>query len=297
MNLDKCIICPKKCKVNRNKNELGFCKVGNKIKIARYSLHFYEEPCISGENGSGTIFFSGCNLKCIFCQNYQISEYNKGKEISIEEFANICLKLQDKNANNINLVTPTMYIPLIKEGLLLAKEKGLNIPIIYNTSGYEEVNSIKELDGLIDIYLPDFKYMDDNLSIKFSLANNYSKVVKKAIKEMYKQVGNPVFENGIMKKGMIVRHLVLPNHKDDSKKIIKYLYDNYKDNIFISIMNQYTPLRKIDKYKELNKTLSEKEYDEIINYACDLGIKKAFIQEGETCKESFIPDFNVFEDI
>ena len=297
MNLDKCIICPKKCKINRNKGELGFCKAGNKLKIARYSLHYFEEPCISGENGSGTIFFSGCNLKCIFCQNYQISENNKGKEISIEEFTNICLKLQEKNANNINLVTPTMYIPLIKEGLILAKEKGLTIPVLYNTSGYEDVDALKELDGLIDIYLPDFKYMDDNLSEKFSLAKNYSNIVKDAIKEMYRQVGKPVFKDNLMKKGLIVRHLVLPSHKDDSKKIIKYLYDNYKDNIYISIMNQYTPLRKIKDFKELNKTLEEKDYDEVVNYACDLGIKNAYIQEGETCKESFIPDFDVFEDI
>jgi putative pyruvate formate lyase activating enzyme len=291
------MLCPRKCLVNRNKKELGFCKIGNKIKIARYSLHYFEEPCISGEKGSGTIFFSGCNLKCIFCQNYKISEETKGKEITVKEFANICLKLQEKKANNINLVTPTMYIPLIKEGLILAKEKGLQIPIVYNTSSYEEVDALKELDGLIDIYLPDFKYMDDNLANKFSLANNYSKVAKESIKEMYRQVGKPVFKNNIMQKGVIVRHLVLPKHLDDSKKIIKYLYDSYKDNIYISIMNQYTPLRKIDKYKELNTTLSENEYDEIINYACDLGIKNAYIQEGETCKESFIPDFDIFEDI
>jgi len=297
MNLNQCNICPRKCGINRNNNELGFCKAGNKIKIARYSLHFWEEPCVSGENGSGTIFFSGCNLKCIFCQNYDISFNNNGKEISIERFADICLELQNKGALNINLVTPTIYIPLIKEGLILAKEKELNIPIIYNTSGYESVDSLKELDGLIDIYLPDFKYYDNELAKKFSSASNYFEVASLALKEMYRQVGRPVIKNDIMKKGVIVRHLLLPKHVDDSKKVIKFLYDNYKDNIYISIMNQFTPVRKIDKYNELNETVEENEYDELIDYALDIGVKNAFIQEGETCKESFIPDFSNYNEI
>ena len=297
MNLECCNICPRNCKVNRNNKEIGFCKASNKIKIAKYSLHYWEEPCISGKSGSGTIFFSGCNLKCIFCQNYELSFNNLGKEISIEEFASICLELQDKKALNINLVTPTIYIPLIKEGLILAKKKGLTIPIVYNSSGYESVDSLKELDGLIDVYLPDFKYYDNDLAIKFSQANNYLEIASLALKEMYRQVGTPKFKGDIMKKGVIVRHLLLPNHIDDSKKVIKYLYDTYKDGIYISIMNQYTPVRKIDKYKELNNTVTNEEYDKLINYACDLGITNAFIQEGETCKDSFIPDFNQFKDI
>ena len=297
MDLNRCNLCPRKCGVNRNNGELGFCKAGNKIKIARYSLHMWEEPCISGENGSGTIFFSCCNLKCIFCQNHNISIDNNGKEITIDRFVEICLKLQEMGANNINLVTPTMYIPLIKEGLIIAKEKGLSIPIVYNSSGYESVEAIKELDGLIDIYLPDFKYYDDKLASSFSMANNYCLIAKDTIKEMYRQVKKPIFKDDIMVRGMIVRHLLLPNHVNDSKKIIKYLFDTYKDNIYLSIMNQYTPVVKIEKYKELNKTVSNDEYDELVNYACDLGISKAFIQEGETCKESFIPDFNKYEDI
>lgn len=297
MNLDKCNICPRNCNVNRNKNEYGFCRAGNKLKIARYSLHYWEEPCISGDNGSGTIFFSGCNLRCIFCQNYEISTNNKGKEITIEEFSDICLKLQENKANNINLVTPTIYLPLIKEGLILAKKKGLKIPIVFNSSGYESVESLKELEGLIDIYLPDFKYYDDTLGEKFSNVKNYSSITKDAIKEMYRQVGKPKFKNDLMVKGVIVRHLLLNTHIDDSKKIIDYLYKTYKDNIYISIMNQYTPVRHIEKYDELNHTVSDKEYDELINYACDLGITKAFIQEGETFKESFIPDFDTFEDL
>lgn len=297
MNLDCCMLCPRLCKVNRNKGELGFCKAGNKIKIARYSLHYWEEPCISGDKGSGTIFFSCCNLKCIFCQNYEISTNNLGKEISIERFSDICIELQEMGALNINLVTPTIYIPLIKEGLILAKKNGLNIPIVYNSSGYENILALKELEGLIDIYLPDFKYFNDKLAKNFSCANNYLENAKLAINEMFRQVGKPVFKKNIMKKGVIVRHLLLPNHLDDSKKIINYLYSTYKDNIYISIMNQYTPVRKIEKYKELNKTVTDSEYDELINYACDLGITKAFIQEGETCKESFIPDFSKYDDI
>lgn len=297
MNLESCNICPRNCNVNRNSNELGFCKAGNKIKIARYSLHFWEEPCISGSNGSGTIFFSGCNLKCIFCQNYDISFNNSGKEITIERFSDICLELQGKGALNINLVTPTIYIPLIKEGLILAKKKGLNIPIVYNTSGYESVSSLKELEGLIDIYLPDFKYFDNELAKKFSSTPDYFDIATLALKEMYRQVGKPALKNNIMKKGVIVRHLLLPKHVDDSKKVIKYLYDTYKDNIYISIMNQYTPVRNIDKYNELNKTVEDSEYDELINYALDIGIKNAFIQEGETCKESFIPDFTNYNEI
>ena len=279
-----CKVCPRNCKINRNKEKNGFCKAGNKLKIARYSLHYWEEPCISGNNGSGTIFFSHCNLKCIYCQNYDISTNNNGKEISIKRFVEICLELQDMGALNINLVTPTHFIPLIKEGLIIAKKKGLIIPIVYNSNGYENIDMLKSLDGLIDIYLPDLKYYDESLANNFSSAKNYFKIASLAIDEMYRQVGTPVFENNIMKKGMIVRHLLLPTHSDDSKIIIKYLYDKYKDNIFISLMNQYTPIKNFENFKELNNIVSKYEYDDLINYACDLGITNAFIQEGETQK-------------
>lgn len=294
--LDCCTLCPKNCKVNRNNGEIGFCKAANKIKIAKYCLHFWEEPCISGDNGSGTIFFSNCNLKCIFCQNFDISTKNHGEEVSIEDFANICINLQNNGALNINLVTPTHFIPLIRDGLLLAKNKGLHIPIIYNTSSYENVNSLKLLEGLIDIYLPDLKYYDNKLAENFSKAKNYFSVAKEAINEMYRQVGTPKFNGNIMTKGVIVRHLLLPTHSDDSKKILLYLHNTYKDNIYISIMNQYTPIRHIEKYKELNNKVDDYEYDSLVNYACDIGITKAFIQEGETCSESFIPDFSIFSD-
>ena len=289
---NKCRLCPRNCNVNRNKNELGYCKASNKIKVARASLHYWEEPCLSGNNGSGTIFFSNCNMGCIFCQNYDISTLNKGKEITIERFSEICLELQEKGANNINLVTPTHYVPLIKEGLILAKKKGLKIPIIYNTSSYENIDTIKLLDGLIDIYLPDLKYYNNEYSIKYSNTPNYFKYASIAIKEMYRQVGKPKFnKDGIMIQGMIVRHLMLPSREEDTKKIINYLYKTYKDNIYISIMNQYTPIRKL-KYKELNNKIDNKIYENIINYAYDLGIRNCFVQDEETQSESFIPIFN-----
>lgn len=254
----------------------------------------WEEPCISGTKGSGTIFFSYCNLKCIFCQNYDISTLHKGKHVTIEEFANICCKLQTLGANNINLVTPTMFVPLIIKGLKLAKQNGLKIPIVYNTSSYETVETIKSLEGVIDVYLPDWKYYSDELAIKYSNAPNYFQYASRAIAEMYRQVGTPKFDkNGLIQNGMIVRHLVLPTHQEDSKKIIKYLYQKYKNNIYLSIMNQYTPLRSL-KYKELNKTVKEKNYNDIIDYACNLGIENAFVQEGETQKKIFIPDFDQF---
>ena len=288
-----CKICPRECKVNRD-IELGFCKMNSSIKVARIALHYFEEPPISGCNGSGAIFFSGCNLKCLFCQNYEISTNNFGKEISIEQLANKMIELQNKNAHNINLVTPTHFIPQIKESIILAKEKGLSIPIIYNSSGYEKKESLKLLEGLIDVYLPDFKYFDDNLAIKYSKAPNYTKYAKESIEEMYRQVGKPQFDsNGIIKKGVIVRHMLLPEEKEDSKKIINYLYNKYKDNIYISIMNQYTPLEHVKDISSLNHKVNDNDYDEVINYALDLGIKNAFMQVGDTCSESFIPEFDL----
>ncbi len=287
----KCNLCPRNCLIDRTAKP-GVCGVKDKLIVARASLHYWEEPPISGENGSGTIFFTGCNLKCIFCQNYDISTRLIGKEITISDFANICINLEKQGANNINLVTPTSHVPLIIEGIKLARKKGLSIPIVYNTSGYETVETIKMLDGIVDIYLPDMKYYDDNYAIKYSHVKDYFKYASSALAEMYKQVGDPVFnKDGIMQKGIIVRHLMLPGLLNDSKKIIKYLYDSYKDNIYISIMNQYTPLKTFKKYTNLNKKITDEEYDELIDYALNLGIKKAFIQEGETQNESFIPDF------
>ena len=285
----KCEICPRKCGVNRNNNELGYCKAGSVMKIGGYHLHMWEEPVLTGEKGSGTIFFSYCNLGCVYCQNHEISFNNVGEEITIDRFKDICLELQDMGATNINLVTPTHYIPLIRDGLILAKKEGLVVPIVYNTSSYENVESLKLLDGLIDIYLPDFKYYDNALG-KYSNVSNYFDVACSAVEEMYRQVGDPIYENNILKRGMIVRHLVLPHHIEDSKKIIKYLYDKYKDNIILSIMNQYTPIKKLT-YSNLNDKVTEEEYNDLIDYACVLGIENCFVQESTSQSESFIPVF------
>lgn len=291
--LNSCTLCPRNCKVNRNNNELGYCGMTNQLMVARASLHYWEEPIISGEKGSGTVFFSGCNLKCVFCQNYQISNNNFGKPISIHRLSEIFLELQEKGANNINLVTPTHFVPLIIEALKIAKAKGLNIPIVYNSSGYENVETIKLLKGYIDIYLPDFKYYDNKYANKYSKCNNYFEAVTSSLDEMINQVGTPqINEEGILTKGVIVRHMMIPELLDDSKKIIHYLVDNYNDDIFISIMNQYTPTNNLTNYQEINQTVDDKDYDELINYAIDLGIKNGFMQEGETQKTSFIPEFD-----
>ena len=287
---NKCNICPRECNVNRNKGEIGYCGASNKIKIGGYHLHMWEEPIITGKNGSGTIFFSYCNLRCAYCQNYDLSFDSVGEYITIERLSDIMLELQEMQAENVNLVTPTHYIPLIKNSIVLAKEKGLKIPIVYNTSGYESVESLKTLEGLIDIYLPDFKYYDNSLG-KYSSVADYFNITSLALKEMYRQVGKPKYnKKGILKKGVIVRHLVLPNNYQDSKKIINYLYQEYKDNIILSIMNQYT-ITKITKYPELNQKVDPKEYDNLIDYAYNLGIRNCFTQEEESQSESFIPKF------
>lgn len=291
--LNKCMLCSRNCGVNRNNNELGFCKMGKDLMVARAALHFWEEPIISGEKGSGTVFFSGCNLKCVFCQNFQISTNNFGKKITTERLSEIFLELQSQGANNINLVTPTHFIPQIIEAITLAKAKGLNLPIVYNSSGYEKIETIKLLKGYIDIYLPDFKYFDDRYAIKYSKCPNYFEYASKSIAEMISQTGKPVFNSeGLLVKGTIVRHMMLPGLLEDSKKIIHYLVENYNDNIFISIMNQYTPTNNIQKYPEINCTVSNEEYDSLIDYAIDIGIKNGFMQEGETQKTSFIPEFD-----
>jgi len=292
--LNCCTLCPRECKVNRNKGEIGLCGMDSKIKVARIAPHYFEEPPISGDKGSGAIFFSGCNLKCIFCQNYNISTNNFGKEISINSLATKMVKLQKDGVHNINLVTPTHFIPQIKDSIKQAKKMGLSIPIVYNTSSYEKKESLKMLDGLIDIYLPDLKYYDDILAIRYSKAPNYFNIAIDAIEEMYRQVGPVQLDsNGIMKKGIIVRHLLLPGHIEDSKKILEYLHLIYGDNIFISIMNQYTPLEQVKNIEELNRCVTEDEYNKLIDYAVELGINNAFVQDGETQKESFIPDFDL----
>lgn len=288
--LRKCRLCPRNCLVDRYKN-CGYCKANSKMKVSLVSIHMYEEPIISGTKGSGTIFFSNCNLGCIFCQNKKIRD-GYGKEITIKRFKEILLEQQKRGVHNINLVTPTHYVPLIRKGIIKAKREGLNIPIVYNTSSYENVDTIKMLDNLVDIYLADLKYYDDKYAYKYSNAKNYFYYATRAIREMYKQVGDAVIENNLLKKGVIVRILLLPGLGVDVKKILKYLYETYQNSIYISIMNQYTPTEEYI-YEELNDKAVDDEYNDVVNYACDLGIVNAFIQEGETQCESFIPDFNL----
>lgn len=289
--LRECSLCPRNCRVNRYETT-GFCKGTDKVKLAYYSLHQWEEPVISGQNGSGTVFFSHCNLQCIFCQNKKISTGGYGKEISNLRLKEIFLELQSKGAHNINLVTPTHYVPQIVSVLQEVKNKELKIPVVYNTSSYENVKTIEMLEGIVDIYLADLKYFDNNLGCKYSNCRDYFKYASEAIEAMYKQVGKFKIVGDLMKSGLIVRILVLPGHVDDSKNLIKYLYNRYGDNIIISIMNQYTPIDVIDDYPNLNRRITDEEYENVVDYACSLGVEMAFIQEGDTQEKSFIPDFD-----
>lgn len=291
--LENCTLCIRNCNVNRNNGNKGICNSTNNIKIARAALHFWEEPCISGVNGSGTVFFSNCNLKCVFCQNYKISSEGFGTEITIDRLSEIFLELQDKGANNINLVTPTHFVPQIIEALKIAKNKGLHLPIIYNTNSLDSLDTIRSLNGYIDVYLPDFKYFEDKYALKYSKIKGYSKNVIEIIEEMIKQVGGPKFnKEGIIQKGVIVRHLLLPGLLFDSKKIIDAIYKKFGDSVYISLMNQYTPMYNAKMYPEINKSINEKTYDSLIDYALSIGLKNGFIQESGTNSEEFVPDFN-----
>ncbi len=295
MDLRDCTICPRNCHADRVAGQLGYCRQTNEIKAARAALHMWEEPCISGQTGSGTVFFSGCNMGCVFCQNHTISKGITGKGISILRLAEIFLNLQDQGACNINLVTPSHFVPQIIDALIKAKDIGLSIPVVYNTSSYEKVETLKHLEGLVDIYLPDLKYFSPALSKKYSYAENYFYYAKPAIAEMVRQTGDPMFCGDLMTKGVIVRHLALPGYMEDSKAILRFLYETYGDDIYVSIMNQYTPIPAFldaERFPELNHTLSLEDYEELVDYATALGIENGFIQEGETCSESFIPPFN-----
>lgn len=290
--LNSCTICPHNCKINRNNWQIGRCRSGDKVKIALASVHNYEEPCISGKNGSGTIFFSNCNLSCVYCQNYKISQLGKGYELSVEELANIMLKQQEKGVNNINLVTPTMYVYQIIEAIKIARKRGLNIPIIYNTNGYENVKTIQDLNGYVDIYLPDLKYYSNELSKKYSKIDNYFKYATEAIKEMYKQVGSPIFdENGIIKKGLIIRHLVLPNHLQNSKHILKWIKENMPEDTYVSVMAQYFPTYKAKEDNLINRKLNKKEYREIEEFLYTLNLENGYMQELGEHEEEYVPNF------
>ncbi|MBR4260404.1 MAG: radical SAM protein [Clostridia bacterium] len=292
--LEQCMLCPHNCKVNRLNGQIGRCKCNDKIKIALVSLHKYEEPCISGKNGSGTVFFSNCNLNCMFCQNYEISHLGKGYEVSVDELANIFIEQQNRGAHNINLVTPTMYVIQIIEAIKKARENGLKLPIIYNTSSYENVETIQMLKGYIDVYLPDLKYYSNDLCKKYSKVDNYFENASKVITEMYKQVGTPEFdEDGMIKKGVIIRHLILPNYIQNTKHILKWIKENMPDDVYVSVMSQYFPSYKAVNDDKINRKLNKKEYKAIEEYIYMLDLKNGYLQdfiENEK-EEQYVPDF------
>lgn len=290
---ENCLLCPRKCGINRSTGQTGVCGVSSEIKVARAALHYWEEPCISGKRGSGAVFFSGCSLHCVFCQNREISDGKEGKVISKERLSDIFIELAGKGANNINLVTPGQYIPDIVWAVNDAKSRGMKLPIIYNTSGYENVTELKLLEGIVDVYLPDFKYMDSTLSARYSRAKDYPSVAKQALSEMVRQQPDVVIDDatGLIQKGVIVRQLLLPGHVNDAKAVLKYLYDTYHDHVYISMMSQFTPIALKD-YPEINRTVTKREYERLVNYAPEIGITNAFIQEGDVAKDSFIPAFD-----
>lgn len=291
--LIECNVCPHKCKVNRLEGKSGRCKCNDKIKIALVSTHMYEEPCISGINGSGTIFFSNCNLSCKFCQNYEISQLGKGHEITIEELASIMVKQQEAGVHNINLVTPTMYAYQIIEAIKIARKNGLNIPIIYNSNGYENVETIKALKGYIDVYLPDLKYYSNEIAVKYSKAPKYFEIASKAILEMISQVGEPIFdEDGMIKKGVMIRHLVLPNHIQNSKNVLKWIKENIPEEIYIDVMAQYFPTYKAKEDELINRKLTKREYREIENYFYLLDLKNGYMQELGEHEEEYVPKWD-----
>ena len=301
-----CNICPRQCKYSDKEGSTGFCGISiqrdenlvgasngiREIKLARAALHFYEEPCISGTNGSGAVFFSGCNLRCVFCQNHNIANCSVGKAVSLERLADIFLELQEKEAHNINLVTPSHYAYQIIDAIKLAREKGLSIPVVYNTSAYDSVEALKALEGYVDVYLPDYKYADSSLAASLSNAGDYPDKAIAAIREMIRQVGMPVVENGIIKNGVIIRHLVLPGNVRNSKAVIDRLVSEFGTDITLSIMNQYTPIEGLQLPGELGRTVTEREYNKVLDYAFEKGLVNGFFQDGETCKESFIPAFD-----
>lgn len=290
---ENCLLCPRKCGINRSTGQTGICGVSSEIKVARAALHYWEESCISGKRGSGAVFFSGCSLHCVFCQNREISDGKEGKVISKERLSDIFIELADKGANNINLVTPGQYIPDIVWAVNDAKSRGMKLPIIYNTSGYENVTELKLLEGIVDVYLPDFKYMDSTLSAMYSRAKDYPSVAKQALSEMVRQQPEVVIDDatGLIQKGVIVRQLLLPGHVNDAKAVLKYLYDTYRDHVYISMMSQFTPIA-LEDYPEINRTVTKREYERLVNYALEIGITNAFIQEGDVAKDSFIPAFD-----
>lgn len=286
-----CSICPRKCNIDR-KMQKGFCGMGNIPMVAKACLHKWEEPCISGEHGSGTVFFPGCNLKCVYCQNYRISQENFGKEISIENLASLFLFLQKEGAHNINLVTPTHFVQQIKGAVEITV--GLKIPVIYNSNGYESLECLKIIEGIADVYLPDFKYYSPEISYKYSGASDYFNTAAAAIKEMYRQVGPPVFDNeGMIIRGLLIRHLILPGLTDESLKILEWIKCNMPDDIYVSLMSQYTPYYKACEHSEINRRITKREYEKVLNKFYKLGFQNGYVQDRDSAEEQFIPEFDL----
>lgn len=292
-----CNLCPRECGAKRSEGQKGYCLVEEEPRVARAALHMWEEPCISGKNGSGTVFFSGCSLRCVYCQNYEISAGEKGKPVSVERLSRIFLELQEKQAANINLVTPEPYVKKIAEAVLLAKRSGLKIPVVYNGSGYAKREVIRKLSGVVDIFLTDFKYMEEEPAGRYSGAPDYPKIAKAALVEMVELTGEPSFdEKGMMKKGVIVRHLLLPGHKKNAREVIRYVHETYQDRVYLSLMSQYTPferLKELPGCEKLSRKVTKREYQAVVEYALSLGVTNAFIQEGDVAEESFIPAFDL----
>ena len=294
----QCELCPRACKVNRDAGGSGVCGVTSALKLARAALHFWEETCISGTKGSGAVFFSGCSMHCVFCQNKEIAQGTFGKEITRERLVEIFLELQSQGANNINLVTPGQYVPHIIWAVEQARKDGLRLPIVYNTSSYEKVDTLKQLEGIVDVYLPDFKYWSSELALKYSNAPDYPEVAKAAIAEMVRQQPNVELtydesqDLDLVKKGVIVRQLLLPGQLKDAKQIVKYLHDTYGEQIYLSLMSQYTPLAHVEKYPELSRKVDRRTYDKYVDYAIEIGVENGYIQEEDVAEESFIPAFN-----
>jgi putative pyruvate formate lyase activating enzyme len=291
-NLESCNICPRSCSVNRYES-VGYCRAEMDVRVSKAFLHMWEEPCISGTRGSGTVFFSNCNLGCVFCQNHHISHGGHGKNIGIQRLSDIFIELQNKGAHNINLVTPTHYIPQIKEAIISSKKRGLILPIVYNSNAYENVESLRDLEGLIDIYLPDIKYFSDKYSVKYSNAPGYFECAKDAVLEMLRQVGVPEFENGILKKGLMIRHLMLPGLLFDSKKIVDWVSDNLPREVYLNVMCQYTPMNKAFEYPELSKKLNKGHYESLIDYAQAQGIENGYFQDFDSAREDYVPNFDL----
>jgi len=291
--MDSCTLCPRKCKVDRNSDQKGVCGVSSDIYVARAALHFWEEPCISGKRGSGAVFFSGCTLKCVFCQNFELSHAETGKRVSEERLAEIFLELEQKGAHNINLVTPDHYIPEIRRAMISARDQGLKIPYVINCSGYETRELIHMLDGLADIYLDDFKYMDGDKARKYSGAGDYPERAMESLSEMVRQCPEPSFDaDGMMQRGVIVRHLLMPGMVRNAKQVVDHVYDTYGDKVYLSLMHQFTPFERLERYPEINRRVTHREYERLLDYAMDKGVTNAFIQDGSVAKESFIPSWD-----